>query len=156
MYIAKIIVFVLTAFIFTAPALAVDNEVTAAVFTWNNMGEMAPEDVSKHYVSVSRASDVIQHSIEYSDMLMAQKTTTYKTEDNARFSLFNALGDAVKCWESDYYEEIMDGSSWRVVISYADGSEKEFNGYGKTPPDADKIKNLILALADFKTRPLIF
>jgi hypothetical protein len=140
----------------TAPVRVTNTNVTAVVFTWKNMGLMGPGDASAHYISVTRDSDVLQHSIDYNGGEILQKIILYKTDDNARFLLLDALGSAAKSWNSSYKENIVDGSAWRVVIHYTDGAMKEFDGYGKTPPRADEIKDQVMRLAKYKIQPKLF
>jgi hypothetical protein len=133
------------------------KEVIATVLTWQNMALMGPGDERAHYISVIRASETIQHNIEYHGGEIVSKNILYRTDDEARFHLLDALGEVVKSWVPHYKSVgMVDGSSWRVVLHYADGTMKEFEGYGKTPPSADEIKELIFALAKFKARPKIF
>jgi hypothetical protein len=84
----------------SAPASAADIEVTGVVFTWKNMGLMGPGDESAHYVSVTRSSETIQHSVEYHHGEIVQKIILYRTDDGARFRLLDALGDAARGWAS--------------------------------------------------------
>lgn len=121
------------------------------------MSLMGPGDESAHYISVTRASDVMQHGINYHEGKIIQKLVLYRTDDAARLHLLDALGDAVESWLPDYNGHILDGSSWSLVVHYAGYKEsKMFKGYGQTPPRADKIKRLILNLAEFETTPEIF
>jgi len=155
--ISKVLVFVLAFMLVTAvPALAGAGDVTGVVFTWKNMGLMGPGYESEHYVSVTRASDVIQHSIDYHEGEMVQKIILYRADYAARIRLLDTLENTVKSWASNYREKIVDGSYWRVVIHYADGAMKEFDGYGKTPPNAGEIKEQVLKLAKFEINPKLF
>ena len=143
-------------FVPAAPAWAAGGEVAAVVFTWKNMGLMGPGDVSEHYVSVTRVSNVIQHGIDYHEGEKVQKIVLYRTDDGARFRLLDALGYAAEGWAANYEEEIMDGSSWRVALHYADGAYKEFEGYGATPPGSEMIKEQVLNLAEYEVKPRLF
>lgn len=155
--ISKILVYFLAfVLVSSAPALAAANDITGVVFTWENMWLMGPGDVSAHYVSVTRSSNVVQHSIDYHGGEVVQKIILYRTNEDSRLRLLDALRNAAAYWAPSYREDIVDGSSWRVVIHYADGAMKEFDGYGKTPPHADEIKEHVLELVKFEINPELF
>ena len=144
-------------FIFSSPVFAGPGDIEGVVFFWKNMGLMGPGHESAQYISITRASEAMQHNIEYHESDILQKTILYRTDHKARHHLLDELGTAVADWVPEYREEILDGSVWSVVVRYADTREsKEFKGYGKAPPHAGAIKKRILELAIFETPPKIF
>ena len=144
-------------FVFSTPVFAGPGDIEGVVFFWKNMGLMGPGHESAHYISITRASEAMQHNIEYHEGDILQKTTLYRTDGKARHHLLDELGAAVAAWQPEYREEVLDGSSWAVVVRYTGSMEsKKFKGYGKTPPDAGTLKKLILELATFETPPKIF
>ena len=147
----------LSALALPAAAGNAGEEVAGAVFSWNNMGLMGPGDESAHSISLTRDSAVMQHNIEYHEGSILQKTVLYRTDDTARFRLLDALGKAAATWRSEYRMPVLDGSSWKVVVHYTDRADfMTFTGRGKTPPQAEELRKLILGLAVFETAPKTF
>ena len=143
--------------VLAAPASAAPKKVEGVAFSWKNMGLMGPGYESAHRISVTRASSGMQHTVEYHEGKIVQKTIVYRTDDAARFRFLDVLSGIVERWIPEYAAGVLDGSSWAVVVHYAGHQEyKEFKGYGETPPHADEIKRLILGLADFETFPKFF
>ena len=154
-HIAALLVLVATAL--ALPVAAAPREVEGVVFSWNNMGLMGPGHERAQYISVTRASSVVQHNIEFHEGNIVQKTVLYQTDDAARFRLLDFLGRAAERWVPYYGEQVIGGSSWMVVVHYTGYTEsREFKGRGRTPPHADEIKRLLLGLAAFETPPQMF
>ena len=130
--------------------------ITAAVFTWENMGLMGPGDESGHKITVRRDDPSVSHEITYNDGAGLRVTKDYITGDGPRGELLALLAEAYAKWHPKYEAPVLDGSSWSLSVEYGGGRSDVFRGYGETPPRAGEIKELLLKLAEYEVKPKLF
>jgi hypothetical protein len=141
---------------FHAASFADESRVVGFTASWRNMSLMGPGSESSHKIFLYRDSVVLTHEVEYNHGQTLKTIRLYGTEDDLREEFFKLIESASAEWDADYTARILDGSSWRVRLTYGDGSVKTVEGYGAVPPRSDEIERMFLNLAAFELIPKMF
>lgn len=80
--------------------------------------------------------DVENYSIFYNG-------TNKKISEDTLFNYLKRFFSIINSWEEEYIDNsIIDGNVWRLIITYTDGSQKQYRGKAKCPINFDSLEEI--------------